>query len=187
MEKYAYITNPYDGMSISTKSIRGKKIIYEYNNLKGGALIAGSVGAVLIVGGLFAYSMFFNVTTDDPNQKEDQKILLFTSKIITDPNASKQDIQNSLQQCDTLIKYYDTSILKINENIRNIQYSPNKNSEENKKMLEKYTKQLKYFTDKKTIIEGNKKKLEEIKKRRTTLEFNYWYEDQYLKLYETSA
>ena len=169
MEKYAYITNPYDGMSISTKSIRGKKIIYEYNNLKGGALIAGSVGAVLIVGGLFAYSMFFNVTTDDPNQKEDQKILLFTSKIITDPNASKQDIQNSLQQCDTLIKYYDTSILKINENIRNIQYSPNKNSEENKKMLEKYTKQLKYFTDKKTIIEGNKKKIRRNKKKKNNI------------------
>lgn len=185
MEKYAYITNPYDGMSIATKSIRGKNILSEYNNLKGGAaIIAGSVGAVLIVGGLFAYSMFFNVSTDDPNQKEDQKILLFTSKIINDPNASNKDIQNSLQQCDTLIKYYDTSILKINENIRNIQYSPNKNSEENKKMLEKYNKQLQYFTDKKKIIEGNKKKLEEIKKNRTTLEFNYWYEDQYLKLYE---
>ena len=184
MEKYAYITNPYDGMSISTKSIRGKKIIYEYNNLKGGALIAGSVGAVLIVGGLFAYSMFFNVTTDDPNQKEDQKILLFTSKIITDPNASKKNIENALQQCVSLIKYYDTSILKINEDIRNITYSPNKNSAQNKINVEKYTKQLKYFTDKKTIIEGNKKKLEEIKKRRTTLEFNYWYEDQYLKLYE---
>ena len=184
MEKYAYITNPYDGMSIATKSIRGKKIIYEYNNLKGGALIAGSIGAVLIVGGLFAYSMFFNVTTDDPNQKEDQKILLFTSKIITDPNASKKNIENALQQCVSLIKYYDTSILKINEDIRNITYSPNKNSAQNKINVEKYTKQLKYFTDKKTIIEGNKKKLEEIKKRRTTLEFNYWYEDQYLKLYE---
>ena len=152
MEKYAYITNPYDGMSIATKSIRGKNILSEYNNLKGGAaIIAGSVGAVLIVGGLFAYSMFFNVSTDDPNQKEDQKILLFTSKIINDPNASNKDIQNSLQQCDTLIKYYDTSILKINENIRNIQYSPNKNSEENKKMLEKYNKQLQYFTDKKKL------------------------------------
>ena len=185
MEKYAYITNPYNGMSISTKSIQGRKIVSEYNHLKGGAAIAGTVGAVLVVGGLFAYTLFFNVgETKDTEQKKDQNILLFTSKVIADPNSSNKDIESSLQQCTTLISYYDTSIQKINENIRNIQYSSSKDTEENKKKIEMYNKQIQYFTDKKKVIESNKKKLEDLKKIRTTLEFNYWYEDQYVKLYD---
>ena len=132
MEKYAYITNPYNGMSISTKSIQGKSIINTFNtfntytNQKGGALLVGSIGAVVVVGGLFAYSLFFKVSSDDPKYTEDQKRLLFISKIIADPNSSNKDIESSLQQCNTIISYYYTSIQNINENIRNIQYSVNK-------------------------------------------------------------
>ena len=193
METYAYITNPYNGMKTLTDSVTGRNIVNQFNQfnqfnrtntLKGGALIAGSIGAVLIVGGLFAYSMFFSVPSSDSRYKEDQKVLLFTSKTINNPNASNKDIQKSLEQCNTLIAYYDSMIVKINEDSRNIQYSTDKDSVDNKKKLEDYKKQLQYFSDKKKIITDNKKKLDEIKKKRTTMEFNYWYEDQYIKLYE---
>jgi len=175
METYAYITNPYNGMKTLTDSVTGRNIVNQFNQfnqfnrtntLKGGALIAGSIGAVLIVGGLFAYSMFFSVPSSDSRYKEDQKVLLFTSKTINNPNASNKDIQKSLEQCNTLIAYYDSMIVKINEDSRNIQYSTDKDSIDNKKKLEDYKKQLQYFSDKKKIIKNNKKKLKKIKKKK---------------------
>ena len=152
MEKYDNIRNPYNGMITSTESKIGRKIVSQYNELQGGALIASSVGAVLIVGGLFAYSLFFNVPNENSKkQKKDQKVLLFTSKIISNPNSSNKDIEKSLEQCNNLISYYDTSIQKINENIRNMEYSSGKDSEESKKLLERFNKQLQYFSDKKKL------------------------------------
>ena len=107
MEIYKYITHPYTGRKVKTRGPEGIRILKNYNELKGGAaLVVGSISAIIIIGGLFAYNVYFSSSVDDPRKKEDQKDIQIISKIATDKESSKEDIIKSLEKSKTLYHYY---------------------------------------------------------------------------------
>lgn len=179
METYEYIYDPNNGIKKKTKSKEGRIIVNNYNTLQGGAIsliAAGSIGVLIIVGGLVSYKLFFSSSIKSPTNRQDQSDLLFISKVANNSNSSKENIIKAMSKCRKLYIYYTNIIEKLKKN----RFKKNK---QNAKKKEQLQKESRHFTQRNTTITDLFNKLKNIKQQRITKTTKKWYDDEYMLFY----